>query len=74
MVCCVSSNIRTKRELRERANVEPRNIRLDDPSIVQWRSFTLDQMVVGQEEFVTNHPKRSWFAHIIRTSNGFTVK
>lgn len=73
MVCCISSNIRTKRELRERANVEPRNIRLDDPSIVQQRSFTLDQMALGQTEVVTNHPKRSWFAQITRTATGFRV-
>jgi len=63
----------TKKSLREAiaAGVVPE---FEDPSLMaDWlkfgkRHFTLADLRVGDSFVATNHPKRSWFAEIIRTA------
>lgn len=46
---------------------------LDVLSREQW-SGEADLMEVEQVIYCTNHPKRSWFARVTRTKNGFKVE
>jgi len=46
---------------------------IEDLSLFGPRYFAAADMKVGQDEVVTNHPKRSWFAQIRRTETGFKV-
>lgn len=68
----------TKKRLRELLTLSgwenmAYRVHIQDPSIIQPRDFDASDMKVGQREVVTNHPKRSWFAEIIRTESGFKV-
>lgn len=65
--------IPSKKALKERVLTAPATVLIQDPSIFQPRTFYVDEMQVGQVEVCTNHPKRSWFAQIERTSKGFKV-
>lgn len=50
------------------------NVYFDDPSLYEgaWSGWA-SQMEVGQTLTCTNHPKRSWFATVERTAEGFKV-
>ena len=65
----------TKRILKDMMEDDPHSIYFRDPSIFPyaWSDYG-DQMQVGQVIFCTNHPKRSWFAEVRRTAEGFEVK
>lgn len=45
-------------------------IEIEDPSVSKPRKFLLTDMVPGQVEVVTNHPKRSWFAELTKLADG----
>jgi hypothetical protein len=71
MTCIVQ--FPTKKAFRERVASAPERVYIDDPSIFNPRGFSAAEMKPGQRETVTNHPKRSWFAQIVRTADGFKV-
>lgn len=69
--------ISTKKELKTRLLMGG-NVRIEDPALMpEWRkygsSFLATELPVGATIVVTNHPKRSWFAEIQRTTEGFKV-
>lgn len=73
MPCIVSpSRFPTKKALKE-ALLAGKSVDIEDPSVFNPRYFFAADMAVGQRETVTNHPKRSWFAAIERTADGFKV-
>ena len=65
----------TKKMLRDALKLYPTQVLFEDPSIFPgaW-SGRADQMKVGQSLTCTNHPKRSWFASVVRTEHGFKVE
>lgn len=70
MTCIIDARLKTKKQLREALhNPEARKrFFITDPSIVNPRHFSIDDMPIGEDLVVTNHPKRSWFAQISRKS------
>lgn len=62
----------TKKALKEAADTFPEAIRVQDPALLDsWLTygkeyFSLREMKIGDVITVTNHPKRSWFATILR--------
>lgn len=71
MTCIVSpSRYPTKKALREAVAKEPARVWIEDPSIFAPRSFSAAEIGLGLCEVVTNHPKRSWFAQIVRKPDG----
>jgi len=64
----------TKKMLKETIKENPDQVYFNDPSIFPgaW-SGGASQMEVGQKLVCTNHPKRSWFAQVVRTEDGFKV-
>lgn len=70
MTCIVdASKFPTKKSLRQ-AILAREVITITDPSLVNPRKFTTADMRPGQSELVTNHPKRSWFAQIVKLEDG----
>lgn len=70
MTCIVDiKQYPTKLSLR-RALAAREAITIEDPSVFAPRKFTTAEMVPGQSEVVTNHPKRSWFATLIKKEDG----
>jgi hypothetical protein len=76
---CIIYGAKTKKELKER--VESLNsgyqcgrLSIEDPSLFKPRYFNLVEIQEGQEEVVTNHPKRSWFAQVGRRGGKLYVK
>lgn len=59
----------SKKELKESV-MKGENFYIEDPAIINANSFFLLDMPVGTKVFVTNHPKRSYFAKIERNLNG----
>ena len=65
----------TKKALKEAVASNPREVRVQDPALmVGWQKyhadyFTLPVMQVADRICVTNHPKRSWFAEIVRVNH-----
>ena len=68
MTCIVSSP--TKKAFREAIKDNAGEIWIEDPSIFRPRTFYASQLRPGEEVFVTNHPKRSWFAQVGRKADG----
>jgi len=69
--------IPSKKELKTRLLLGG-NVRIEDPALMpEWRpygaSFLAADLPVGASIVVTNHPKRTWFANIKRTADGFKV-
>lgn len=75
MTCIVPQDVKTKKALKELvAATHGMQPLIDEPNIVNPRSFYPAQMAIGESCYVTNHPKRSWFAEIKRTgANTFKV-
>jgi hypothetical protein len=44
-----------------------------DPSIINPKSFYSQTMRPGESFICTNHPKKSWFAKVERTEDGWKV-
>lgn len=45
-------------------------ITIEDPSIINPRIFTTNDMERGETVIVTNHPKRSYFVKIVKDVDG----
>lgn len=74
MTCIVDpKKYPTKKSLRQ-ALLAKEVVSFRDPSIVATRTFTSEDMRVGEQIVVTNHPKRSWFAEVTKTADRFLVK
>lgn len=71
MTCIVK--FPTKKALRDAIAEGKTNFWIEDPSIFDPRVFTPTEMQIGESVVVTNHLKRSWFAKIARTKNGYKV-
>jgi len=71
MTCIVSCE--TKKELKQ-AISEDRDLSIEDPSIMNPRCFSLSEIQEGEKVYVTNHPKRSWFAQISRLNGKLAIK
>jgi hypothetical protein len=63
----------TKKSLRL-ALLSGREVWANDPSYFTPRDFCLQHIPEGRVEFVTNHPKRSWFAQVSRKAGKVVVK
>jgi len=61
MTCIV--NFKTKKELKQ-AVKDGKLFYIEDPSFLNPRTFTTNQMENGEVVVVTNHPKRNWFAQL----------
>lgn len=72
MTCIVSPEVFTSKAALKVA-AEQGRLWIEDPSIFAPRSFNARDMQVGQREVVTNHPKRTKFATIERTAEGWRV-
>lgn len=81
---CIVEGFKSKKDLKERVKCfgpEPVDPRLDfyisNPSPFPQGTYEFNGMAghmpVGKKVIVTNHPKRSWFATIERTSKGWRV-
>lgn len=65
----------TKKAFREAVAANPRQVLIEDPSIVDpWKGNIEDALTRKGDVFVTNHPKRSWFAHVTRTNGAIKVR
>ncbi len=70
----------TKKELKQNLRTPTGNgvpqvdVYFNDPSVFEgtWSGWA-SQMSIGQSLTCTNHPKRSWFAVVERTKDGFKV-
>lgn len=71
MTCIVSYP--SKKAFREAVATDPSTVRIEDPSIINPRSYTIDQLKEGEVIFVTNHPRRSWFANVKRSGGKLKV-
>lgn len=70
MTCIVDAEkYPTKKSLRQ-ALMAREVVTVTDPSVANPRKFTTEDMRPGQSEFVTNHPKRSWFAQLVKLEDG----
>lgn len=70
MVCIVNpKQYPTKKALRE-AIQRGESVAIEDPSFMAPRSFFTSDMIIGQDEIVTNHPKRTYFAKIRKQVDG----
>lgn len=63
----------TKKSFRNAVALDPRSVAIEDPSIVAPRSFYAADIQEGEDIFVTNHPKRSWFARVLRRDGRLIV-
>lgn len=69
---CIVQGYATKKALRT-AVAAGLDVTVTDPSIFKPRTFYVSDMIEGQSEVVTNHPKRSWFAKIERKGGKLRV-
>ena len=67
MTCIVE--FPSKKAFKEAVADEPVHVHVYDPSIFNERRFNLTDMAIGETIYVTNHPKRSWFAQVRRTGS-----
>lgn len=68
---CITT-IETKKKLKEAINAGI-PVYIDDPSIMNPRSFAASEIKEGQTVTVTNHPKRNYFASITRKNGQLKV-
>jgi len=64
--------IKTKKLLKQKIQAGE-DVGIDDPSIVNPRSFFASELAEGESVVVTNHPKRSYFATIKKTGGKLVV-
>jgi len=72
MTCIVKA--KSKKQFKEDCKTKPDNVRIEDPSIFSPRTFFASQIKEGETIYVTNHPKRSWFANVTRKSGKLVIK
>lgn len=64
----------TKKAFKDAIRANPDNVFVDDPSFVNPVSGSVQFVAEKLGSFtVTNHPKRSWFAKVSKTSKGVQV-
>jgi len=73
MTCIVSPTVFPSKKALKEHLAAGANVNIYDPTIFNERRFTARDMAVGEVVVVTNHPKRSWYAQIKRTEDGFKV-
>jgi hypothetical protein len=71
MTCIVQYD--TKAAFKKAVAEDPKRVSIYAPALHGERTFTADTIPVGTTEYVTNHPKRSWFAAIKNTAKGLKV-
>ena len=65
----------TKKAFKAAVAANPSRIYLDDPSIFTDNSGSLPEVVAKLgTAYVTNHPKRSWFANIRKVGETYKVE
>lgn len=66
---------KTKKELREKLmSCAALGIAFEDPAFMAPQWIEAHRAPIGFKCVATNHPKRSWFAAIERTANGWRVE
>lgn len=71
---CIVKGIVTKKQLKE-IIATGNTVTIEDPSIVAPFRGTLDEyMRTNRECFLTNHPTRSWFAHVFWKNGDLRVE
>lgn len=66
----------TKKAFKEAVAADPSAVGLEDPAMMterlqyNCRRFPITLMKHGDSITVTNHPKRSWFAAVLRNADG----
>ena len=74
MVCIVSERwYPSKKRLKEIIETTDKEVAIEDPSIVNPRSFFSNEIKEGERVMVTNHPKRTYFATITRQNGVLKV-
>jgi hypothetical protein len=63
----------SKKAFREAVATAPESVPIHDPSIVNERHFKASDIKEGEVIFVTNHPRRSWFANVKRSGGKLKV-
>lgn len=65
----------TKKAFKEAVAIAPQNVYLRDPSIFNPVSGSVTEVMEKVSHItVTNHPKRSWFAEVIRKGDKLMVR
>jgi len=72
MTCIVKAT--SKKEFKEAIKDKPERVRIEDPSVFAPRTFFATHIKEGETIYVTNHPKRSWFANVTRKKGKLIVK
>ena len=74
MTCIVNNEwYPTKKRLKEIIETTDKEVAIEDPSIVNPRTFFSNEIKEGESVVVTNHPKRSYFAKITRKDGKLKV-
>lgn len=69
------SHFKTKKEFKEAISTNPKMVWLDDPAVIGAVSGYANEVVKeGGIVFVTNHPKRSWYAQVTRREGRYKIK
>jgi len=65
VMTCIVLDVRNKRELKTIVVAGGGDVMIADPSIVNpWEGTLREYIKLNGECFLTNHPKRSWFAKV----------
>lgn len=64
----------TKKKLKEILETTNKDVMVEDPSIINPRTFSTDEMKDGEKVVVTNHPRRSYFATIEKFNGKMKVR
>lgn len=65
----------TKKKVKEMLLSNPERVIIEDPSPITPGIWAATELPLNRMFFITNHPKRSWFAQVTRHRDGtFTVK
>ncbi len=74
MACIVNSEwYPTKKRLKEVLEQTDKDVAIEDPSFTNPRTFFSSEIKEGESVIVTNHPKRSYFAKIIKKDGKLKV-
>lgn len=72
------ANYKTKKQFREAVEKDASNVLIIDPSIYQpvngGQPFPVSALESDDKIYVTNHPKRSWYAEVYKKAERVVVK
>jgi hypothetical protein len=72
---CIVADVRTKRELKMILDNPDGDVMIEDPSIMAPFTGRLSEYIDRHGEcYLTNHPKRSWFARVTRKNGKLKVE